>query len=58
MAKLNSASINITFSQVIKNSETATALITDEFLGQLEAIVRELAGAGILVEIEEIEPGV
>lgn len=53
MAKLNTSSIIITVSKLVKNSEPTDLLLTDEVVAQLEAIVSELVGDGVVVEIEE-----
>jgi hypothetical protein len=53
MAKINEQTLVITLSQLLKDDAAVTALLTDEVVAQLEAVVAELAGAGTLVEIKQ-----
>lgn len=53
MAKLHTQSLVIQLSQLLKNGETETPILSDDLVQQLEAVVAELAGAGVLVEIEQ-----
>ena len=53
MAKINEQTIVITVSQLVKNDAPSTALLSDEIIEQLEAVVAELAGAGTMVEIQQ-----
>jgi hypothetical protein len=53
MAKINSTSLIITVSQLIKDDQTPTALLSADTVAQLEAIIAELAGDGALVEVQQ-----
>jgi hypothetical protein len=53
MAKINEQTLVITLSQLLKDDAAVTALLTDEVVTQLEAVVAELAGTGTLVEIKQ-----
>ena len=43
----------ITLSSLIKDSDPGSAILTPDVLAQLEAVVAELAGAGVIVEIQQ-----
>jgi D-arabinose 5-phosphate isomerase GutQ len=53
MAKINEQTLVITVSQLVKDDAPTTALLSDEVVAQLEAVVAELAGSGTLVEIKQ-----
>ena len=53
MAKINSTNLVITLSKLVKATDPTEPVLNDETRVQLEAIVTELAGAGVLVEIQE-----
>ena len=53
MAKINEQTIVITVSQLVKNDAPSQALLSDEIIAQLEAVVAELAGTGTMVEIQQ-----
>lgn len=53
MAKINEQTIVITVSQLVKDDAPTSALLSDEVIAQLEAVVGELAGTGTLVEIKQ-----
>jgi hypothetical protein len=53
MAKINEQTLIITVSQLVKDDSPTQALLNDEVVNQLEAVVAELAGAGTLVEIKQ-----
>lgn len=53
MAKLQTETITITISRMVKNGEDADAtLLSQDSIDSLEAIVSELAGGDVMVEIE------
>jgi hypothetical protein len=52
MAKINEQTLVITVSQLVKDDADTSALLSEEIVAQLEAVVAELAGAGTLVEIK------
>jgi len=55
MAKINSTSIAITVSELVKDDSPARALLTDDIIEQLEAVIIQLASensqGGVLVEV-------
>jgi hypothetical protein len=51
MAKLQEDTLVIKISKLIKDSDEAGTALTEELIVSLEAVVQELAGAGVLVEI-------
>lgn len=53
MAKINEQTLVITVSQLVKDDAPVHALLSEEVVAQLEAVVGELAGAGTLVEIKQ-----
>jgi len=53
MAKINSTNLVISLSKLVKDTDPTEPVLNDETRAQLEAIVTELAGAGVLVEIAE-----
>jgi hypothetical protein len=53
MAKINEQTLIITVSQLVKDDAPVEALLSEDVIGQLEAVVSELAGAGTLVEIKQ-----
>lgn len=53
MAKINEQTLIITVSQLVKDDAAVGALLSEEVVAQLEAVVSELAGTGTLVEIRQ-----
>lgn len=53
MAKINSSNLVVTLSKLVKDSDPTEPVLNDELKQQLEAILVELAGHGVLVEIQE-----
>jgi hypothetical protein len=53
MAKINEQTLVITVSQLVRDDAPIQALLSQEAVVQLEAVVAELAGAGTLVEIKQ-----
>ena len=53
MAKINSTNLVITLSRLVKDTDPDAPVLTDETRAQLEQIIAELAGAGVLIEIQE-----
>jgi hypothetical protein len=51
MAKLQEDAVVIKISKLIKDSDEPGTALTEELITSLEAVVQELAGAGVLVEI-------
>ena len=53
MAKIQQESIVITLNKLVKDSDTSTAtMASDELVTSLEAVAQELAGTGIIVEVQ------
>lgn len=51
MAKLQESTVAIKLSKLLKDTDQETPILTDETVEQLEVILQELVGAGVLVEI-------
>tara|TARA_B110000503_G_scaffold110806_1_gene165793 strand:+ start:570 stop:749 length:180 start_codon:yes stop_codon:yes gene_type:complete len=58
MAKINSTSIAITVSELVKDDSPARELLSDEVIAQLEAVIIQLASensqGGVLVEVIKV----
>ena len=52
MAKIHEEIIVIKLSKLVKNDQTAGALVGQETVAALEAVVQELVGADIIVEVD------
>ena len=52
MAKIHEEIIIIKLSKLVKESDKPAAVATEELVASLNAVVEELAGSGIIVEIE------
>jgi hypothetical protein len=57
MAKINSTSLVITVSEIVRDTDTAHVLLTPEMIAQLEAVVQQLAseaaGSSVIVEVQQ-----
>ena len=53
MAKINSTNLVITLRKLVKDTDPTEPVLNDETKLQLEQVVTELAGAGVLIEIQE-----
>ena len=53
MAKMQTETLVITVSKLLKDTDQESTVLTDEVTASLEAVVSELAGAGALVEIQK-----
>jgi hypothetical protein len=57
MAKINSTSLVITVSEMVRDTDTAHVLLTPEMIAQLEAVVQQLAseaaGSSVIVEVQQ-----
>lgn len=53
MSKINQATLVITVSELLRDSEEPGDLFDAEAKAQLEAIIQELMGKPVLVEIEQ-----
>lgn len=52
MAKINESIIVVKVSELLKDTDEANPIFDATTLEQLEAVIRELAGPKVLVEIE------
>jgi len=55
MARVQAEAVAITFSKLVKSTDTGTEIITDDILVALEQVAEELAGAGIIVEVSKFD---
>ena len=53
MAKIQEKVLVVKLSKLLKDSDQETPILDDDTLTQLYAVMQELAGAGVLVELEE-----
>lgn len=53
MAKIYTESIVITLSKLIKDTDLDATMISEDLISNLTAVMEELAGPGIIVEIEQ-----
>lgn len=52
MAKMQEEIVTIKLSKLLRDSDDEQPILADEVKEQLEAVMAELAGAGVLVEID------
>lgn len=52
MAKIHEEIVIIKFSKLVKDSDSAGTIANEELVVSLAAVAEELAGAGIIVEVE------
>lgn len=52
MAKIHEEIIVIKLSKLVKNDQSAGTLVGEETVAALEAVVQELVGADIIVEVD------
>jgi hypothetical protein len=55
MAKIAETVIVVKASRLLKDGDTMTDVLDSEALAQLMAVIEELAGADVLIEIETLE---
>lgn len=55
MAKIHEEIVVIKFSKLLKDSESAAPVANADLLSSLAAVAEELAGAGIVVEVESAQ---
>jgi len=53
MAKIQEKVLVVKLSKLLKDSDTESPILNEESVDQLQAVFEQLAGAGVLVEIEE-----
>lgn len=51
MAKMQTETVVISVTKLLKDSESETPILTEDITASLEAVVSELAGTGALVEV-------
>jgi hypothetical protein len=54
MAKIQEQSVVIKFSKLIKDGDEGQAVIDSDVVTSLEAVAQELAGQGIIVEVDSL----
>ena len=52
MAKFLTETITITLSKMVRNDDATDTVLDADTLASLEAVITELAGDGVIVEIE------
>lgn len=52
MAKIQSENVVITFSKLVKDGSQEQPIVTVDLVENLSAVAEELAGAGIIVEVQ------
>lgn len=52
MAKLLTETITITLSKMIRNDDNEANVLDDETMASLVSVITELAGDGVMVEVE------
>lgn len=55
MAKIHEEIVVIKFSKLIKDSDTPAVIANEELASSLGAVAEELAGAGVIVEVESVK---
>ena len=55
MAKIVEDMVVIKFSKIVKDSESSNSPVTDETKAALEQVAQELVGAGVVVEVVQVE---
>ena len=55
MAKIAETVIVVKASRLLKDGDEASAVLDGEAITQLSAVIEELAGAGVLIEIETLD---
>ena len=55
MAKIHEEIVVIKFSKLVKESDTPSTISNSELIASLAVVAEELAGAGIVVEVESAQ---
>jgi hypothetical protein len=55
MAKIHEEIIVIKLSKLVKESDSAGTVVSDDLIAALASVAEELAGAGIVVEAEKAQ---
>ena len=53
MAKINQQNLVITLSNLVKDTDPESVILSQDAVDLLEAVIAELAGAGVIVEIQQ-----
>lgn len=53
MAKVHEEVVVITVSKLIKNDDTSTEIINEDFITALGSVAEELLGSGVIVEVSK-----
>lgn len=54
MAQIQEEVLVIKFSKLVKNSDSADGIVTEEIINSLEQVAQELADKGVIVEVEKV----
>lgn len=52
MAKIHTESVVITFNKLVKDSDAVATIATADIVAALASVAEELAGTGIVVEVD------
>lgn len=52
MAKIQTETLTVTFSRLVRDSDTSAAVVGEEIRQALEQVAQELAGQSVVVEVE------
>jgi hypothetical protein len=55
MAKIHEEIVVIKFSKLVKETDGSNSLLSAEILDSITAVAEELAGAGVIVEIDQVQ---
>jgi hypothetical protein len=55
MAKIVSQTFVVTVNRLARDNEAVGSLVTEDFAGNLEAVVQELVGTGAVVEVVGVD---
>lgn len=55
MAKIQTETIVLTFNKLVKESDATEPVVNAETASALEQVAQELAGAGVIVEVELVK---
>lgn len=52
MAKIQTETLTVTFSRLVRDGDNSSAVVGEEIRQALEQVAQELAGAAVIVEVE------
>lgn len=55
MAKIQEKILVVKLSKLLKDTDTETVILDEESIAQLNAVFEQLAGPGVLVEIDQAQ---